>query len=635
MMMPLDRALLLTSLAAVGCLALSGTPGLVAAVVVVVAILLRSRMPRVRDWTLGHLLVIVICAGASFTIGLVGAFSILLGWLAAHRVLILAGRNDQRVLLLLATLMVLVGSVGTLSIALAPGLLVYALATPIAFLRIFGVQERKLEVALGVSTALLAAAFFVLVPRLQGSLIGGLDEGASTNDFADDVTLGDESSDPNRRELVLRATAVRRDGSEERGPLYFRGTAFDQFDGRAWSSSGRVRRVSSGSWELRTSIMLEPLQGSAIFGPPDTLYASSSSGPMMQRQDGSLDHGQPGRRVAYEVYSRTRGLENIEDRSRALVRIPTLDPAIVALAESISPGETDPVRLAVAMTRWFADGFTYTSTPGAPVGDPLRWFLLESRTGHCEYFASALAVMLRVRGVPARLATGFYSGEYNEAGGYIAVRRGNAHAWVEVPVLGGWAVLDATPVGELPEMEVSVWQAVAETAGSAWLSLVLDYDLSAQFEGLARLGSLVVTPASQDALRTQTRASLAGAGLVFLALMGSGTLARLLIWWLSRPPRNVDATDAILADFAQARKIVKKRGWPLPDHLPPVESGLWLEAEVGNAGRPLSELAWLLYRTRYAGEKADQARIKSTLLSLRQLPQRPKALPTPEENLSA
>lgn len=616
----LDPALGLTVASGAACLAVSGGPGLGAAALVVVALIFRRQLPQLTDWTFAHLTVIALCVAASIPLGVVSAFAILLGWLAAHRVVVLAGREDQRILLLLATLMVLVGSVGSVSFALAPALSAYALATPIAFLRLFGVREGKLEVALAVSTTVLAGTFFLLVPRLQGSLIGGLGEDVPADAFADDVTLGDESDDPNRQALVLRATSYDRYDQVQRGPFYFRGATFDQFDGRAWSNTGRVNRAATGAWDIRTEIILEPLQGSLIFGPPDTLYAKSSGYPVLQRQDGSLDHGKPGRRVSYEVFTRTRRLERLELMSRQLAQLPEIDPRIIALAKSIAPGETNAQQIAAAMTRWFATGFTYTANPPVPEGDPLAWFLLESKTGHCEYFASGLAVMLRARRVPARLATGFYSAEFNEAGGYIAVRRGHAHAWVEVPVSGGWAVLDATPVGDLPEVQVSTWQAITETAGSAWLSLVLDYDLKAQFDGLASLGGLVVDATPGDELRTQTRSGFAGAGLILLALMGSGTFARLVIWWLARPPRRTENTDHLLKAFGRARLLVKKRGWPLPDDLPPVESAAWLRHQIGSAAQPLDDLAWLVYRGRYGNAPVDSAQVKGLITQIGQIP---------------
>jgi transglutaminase-like putative cysteine protease len=96
--------------------------------------------------------------------------------------------------------------------------------------------------------------------------------------------------------------------------------------------------------------------------------------------------------------------------------------------------------------------------------DPLEDFVTAHRRGHCEYFAGALALMLRSQGIPARVAIGYRAGEWNSAGGYYHVRQLHAHAWVEALLepahyadqdrfegLDGdraWLTLDATPSGQ-------------------------------------------------------------------------------------------------------------------------------------------------------------------------------------------
>lgn len=604
---PSSTPLLVATGAGAACLAMSGPFGVGAAALVVLGGLLGRRWLRGRDATPLHLVVLAVCGATAWGVGVVEAFALLLGWLAAHRVAVLEGRADARVLLLLATLMALIGSVGTLSVGLAPALLAYAVATPVALLRAFGVRRGALEGGMAAATVLLAAGFFLLVPRLQGSLISGVGEEVAGDRFSDTVQLGDELDDPDAQALVLRATVQERDGTPVRGPLYFRGRALDVFDGRAWRASGRSARVATGAWNLRSDIVMEPIEGRTVFGPPDVIYAKGDGGPILQGGDGSLAHGQPGRRVSLEVYSRTRTLSSLDDSVRGYRQLPALDPRIAELAASIAPGESDPRRVVVAAARHLGEGYGYDRKPGAPAGDPLAWFLFESRRGHCEYFASALAVILRSRGIPARLATGFYSAEYNDAGGYIAVRRGHAHAWVEVPVDGGWAVVDATPVGDLPSVDVSAWVEATEAVNSAWLRLVLDYDIDQQWNALSSLGSPLVTASPRDPVRTQSRQGLAGAGVVLGLLVLSGTLARLVIWFLSRPGAASPRATTGARWLARARALVHRRLPGLPAHLPALELAARLR-ELGHASaEPFESLARLVYAARYGGEPADAA----------------------------
>ena len=117
--------------------------------------------------------------------------------------------------------------------------------------------------------------------------------------------------------------------------------------------------------------------------------------------------------------------------------------------------ETNEAR-AVAVERFLQDNYTYSLNSGVRISsaDPVAWFLLESREGHCEFFAGAMVVMLRQLGVPARMAAGYAGGDLSPDGDELVVREANAHAWVEV-WLGaerGWVTFDPTPAVGVPGM---------------------------------------------------------------------------------------------------------------------------------------------------------------------------------------
>jgi len=102
-----------------------------------------------------------------------------------------------------------------------------------------------------------------------------------------------------------------------------------------------------------------------------------------------------------------------------------------------------PFDKAVAMESYLRDNFTYTlNLRSKPGDDPLAHFLFETRAGHCEYFASAMAIMLRTLGIPSREVNGFLPGEYNDVAGDYIVRASDAHSWVEAYFPGsGWGDL--------------------------------------------------------------------------------------------------------------------------------------------------------------------------------------------------
>src|SRR5205814_543603 len=129
------------------------------------------------------------------------------------------------------------------------------------------------------------------------------------------------------------------------------------------------------------------------------------------------------------------------------LQLPLLDPRIPALAREMTAGQRSVRERARAIESHLQRDYGYTlELPKQTVPDPLAYFLFSRKKGHCEYFASAMAVMLRTVGIPSRLATGFQSGMYNPLSDLWVVRASDAHSWVEAWIPGyGWATFDPTP----------------------------------------------------------------------------------------------------------------------------------------------------------------------------------------------
>jgi transglutaminase-like putative cysteine protease len=130
------------------------------------------------------------------------------------------------------------------------------------------------------------------------------------------------------------------------------------------------------------------------------------------------------------------------------LQVPTsLNPRIRELALDITRNADTPYDKVEAIKDYLETRFTYSLDLGKPItDDPLYDFIFVSRSGHCEYFATAMAMMTRIVGIPARVAKGFQAGEWNDAGGFYEVRQRDAHAWVEVYFPGqGWVAFDPSP----------------------------------------------------------------------------------------------------------------------------------------------------------------------------------------------
>src|SRR6185369_3287990 len=118
--------------------------------------------------------------------------------------------------------------------------------------------------------------------------------------------------------------------------------------------------------------------------------------------------------------------------------------------------------------------------------DPLADFLFNVRTGHCEYFSTAMTVLLRTHGIAARVVNGFLPGEYNEAAGAYTVRQSDAHSWVEVyfPETRSWVTFDPTPsAGRLEPVHTGLaaqLQKYGEALELLWFQYVVGYDKQEQ-----------------------------------------------------------------------------------------------------------------------------------------------------------
>jgi protein-glutamine gamma-glutamyltransferase len=243
-------------------------------------------------------------------------------------------------------------------------------------------------------------------------------------------------------------------------------------------------------------------------------------------------------------------------------------------------GETrSPYAAAVALERWFrvTGGFTYSEEPGPTPGlPPLVGFVVDTRTGYCQHYAGAMALMLRLLGIPARVAAGFVPGHYHD--GTWTVTDHDAHTWVEVwfPRYG-WLPFDPTP-------------GRGRLSGS-YSSTSIDFNPSAAAKLLAAVvkggevfgGGAAAIIAHDDRIRNPRSAAdvpvrglhippspqhRAPSLLLFLLLLAGGVgaaivllkLARRKLRYLTRDPRRIASACAReLAEFLQDQRVTATR----------------------------------------------------------------------------
>jgi hypothetical protein len=224
----------------------------------------------------------------------------------------------------------------------------------------------------------------------------------------------------------------------------------------------------------------------------------------------------------------------------------------------------------------------FRSEPPKAKGDPIVHFLLRSKAGHCEYFASAAAMMLTARGVRARLVTGSYGGEAGFLTSSIVVRAENLHAWVEADVDGtGFAVLDPTPPAGIPP-PLSTFSFLSRLSA---LGREVEFLYDRHILGFDSGDQVGVVEAVREGLGSAA-GRLSGLGKVARDSFSAATAALLLaaalmVWLLARGTFGLrravtPATRAYLA----IRRVLSRRRGPLPASVPPEEVARLFAEEV-------------------------------------------------------
>jgi transglutaminase-like putative cysteine protease len=287
-------------------------------------------------------------------------------------------------------------------------------------------------------------------------------------------------------------------------------------------------------------------------------------------------------------------------------------------AERVTQGLRSPYEATLALERWLRSegGFRYEEHPPPSTSHhPLVDFVVGHRSGYCQFYAGAMALMLRFIGVPARVAVGFTSGRWKA--GEWTVTDHNAHAWVEAWFAGyGWLPFDPTP----GRGRISAVYTLASDSADALRSLgrgeLLDIGPLPPLDARGGTTAVVPTPADTGGGRSPwpILLPLLAALAAGLALVGTKALRRRLRYLTNDPRRLARAAALELTDVLLDQDVEISGGG--------VE-GLRTAAERG-LGVPARAFAEALTRARYgppaeAAEAARQARteLRALLVLLR------------------
>jgi protein-glutamine gamma-glutamyltransferase len=542
----------------------------------------------------------------------------------------------------------------------------------------------SVSVALG--GAVLGSVLFFFFPRFNAGYMAraGLQTSLMSG-FTDNVELGEIGEIKKSSTVVMRVKT----GSPIDFPmLRWRGIALTNFDGRRWFSSDKTREIlspSSNGWiffsdrkdrtteiraagEVHFSVLLQPMASDAIFAP-STLIALR--GNFSGDSNYGSHHGYLIRDSTGSIYNPYRNFSQVQYEGDSL--LPSIQPAIVRLAGEDYPPEITstylqlPLRLdpripdlarkmtatgqnpfdkAIAMQYYLQKNYGYTlNLSGSPGRDPLAYFLFESRAGHCEYFASAMAIMLRTLGIPSREVNGFLPGEYNDLAGDYIVRASDAHSWVEAYFPGsGWVTFDPTPPGN--DSSSGFFSRIGQYIDwmqLSWSEWVINYDFTHQValaQNMQR-GSRNWSEAVRRWFRRQQNRGmnkltawqvshslmslLLPAALVLLLVILRFDWLRSLFRWLSlyfqMQSSSTQNSNPQLASrlYDELLRVLAKRGFVRAPAQTPIEFATSLALQP-NLSHPIQEFTQLYVQARFGNQPINSSRLQDLLSQLRAAP---------------
>jgi transglutaminase-like putative cysteine protease len=547
---------------------------------------------------------------------------------------------------------------------------------------------RRLHCALGLTSGAVALSalvagvvIFFMLPRFRAGYLSGFNlQPALMSGFGDEAELGQIGVIQQSNEVVLR---IRVEGSASAAEdMHWRGLAFTSFDGRRWFTDDRGSRgiaQEGDGWillrpagsrsrprsrQLRYTVLLEPLAFDTIFAAAEPLqirgqFSGAAGTPrnfrriyLLQDKTGSLSNPFHNfSNVRYEAVSEIpRDLDDSLRRApltysnsirETYLQLPALDPRIPELAREIAGSERNPLDQARAIERYLPSNYSYTlDLAGTAPADPLVHFLFGTRAGHCEYFASAMTIMLRSLGIPSRYVTGFLGGEYNDVGGDFIIRARHAHSWVEAYFPGyGWVTFDPTPPGaDRPAGLLTRLGFYYDWFELQWSEWVINYDFlhqdalaqnlrSASRNWSARMRDEIerTRNAATERLR-RWQAALAAAPLWIpvglAALIGLILCARsaalreqLALLWDLRMRRGSVPAHAAALSYRRMLRLLERRGWTKSPEQTPLEFAAALPSV--QLAAPVTHLTEIYQAARFGGQTADAGKLTALLAEVR------------------
>ena len=507
-----------------------------------------------------------------------------------------------------------------------------------------GVAARPLGVGVTVvmgiaalGTLGLTALIFVVIPRVEAALPVGLRTPRALTGFADRVELGAFGTLETDDTVAMRVRLPDGPVPPSLVPeVRWRGLTLDRFDGKVWSTTPRQHfvlravegvpvtygRVRGRVHKVTQEVFLEPIGTDTIFAVAPALQVKLD-GAVRVDDSQALSVPVARSRLTYTAESAlgARAIERLSAPMRErYLQLPPLPPRIVELAQQITAGGGGDAERAARVVAWLSRELRYSlDLERRTTLEPLDEFLFVRRTGNCEYFASALAVMLRSLGIPTRVVNGFQRGEWNPYGSYWVVRMRDAHSWVEAHLDGAWVPLDPSPRGDVAAAPLSGLALYIDGLRMHWYRYVVGWSRGDQVHAAAAVRRL-----AWSWPRAPSWPATGGMRPVVIAALVLGGVVVGIVWVLRRRPRLRGAKAAeVPAFYVRALRSLAHRGLRPAPHETAREFGARAGEALPEVSTTLAQLTLAYERMRFGSvgvtptEARELVRAASRLRSLR------------------
>ncbi len=304
--------------------------------------------------------------------------------------------------------------------------------------------------------------------------------------FSENVKLGTVSNIQEDNSIIFRANMEKIDDEH----LYWRGVTLEYFEGDEWSDidTGSIdKKIKVEGNTIYQTIYLEPYSGTYFFGLDKPVNVTGNRNIFKKDDFTFYTKDILSNRVRYDVISILSDTieEKIPQNSYYLQLPENISQDIKNLSLSLQGGnELDTVK---NVENYLKNGDYRYSLKNLPTSNkPVDEFLFDKKQGNCEYFATSMAIILRVNGIPSRVVAGYRGGVYNDLGNYYILRQSNAHLWVEAYIDNiGWIRFDPTTSLLSEEYisnskKISKFSLFIDTINYYYNTLIINYDFEKQ-----------------------------------------------------------------------------------------------------------------------------------------------------------